>query len=148
MTQINPYLLFNGNCKEAFLFYKSVFGGEFTYESTFGDMPGDTSALAEEDKGKLMHISLPIGDAVELMGSDAMPGKSKADFGNSISLSIHPKSEEEADRIFTTISDGGEIAMPLSKTFWNAYFGMCTDKFGIHWMINYSYEGNGYDVKN
>ena len=144
MATVNTYLNFNGNCEEAFNFYKSVFGGEFTYIGRFSEMPeGEGYSVPETDKNKIMHIGLPIGDTV-LMGSDN-GGDWAATFvqGNNFSVSINPESKEEADKLFAGLSTGGNITMVLADTFWGAYFGMLTDKFGINWMINFDTEQNG-----
>ena len=140
MAQINPYLTFNGNCAEAFDFYKSVFGGEFAYIGKFKDMPSEQT-LPEEVGNLIMHVSLPISSETTLMGSDAneMFGQT-AQFGSNVSISINTASEAEAQRLFNGLSSGGKITMPLDKTFWGAYFGMFTDQFGVHWMVNYDYE--------
>ena len=140
MAQINPYLTFNGNCAEAFDFYKSVFGGEFAYIGKFKDMPSEQT-LPEEVGNLIMHVSLPISSETTLMGSDAneMFGQT-AQFGSNVSISINTASEVEAQRLFNGLSSGGKITMPLDKTFWGAYFGMFTDQFGMHWMVNYDYE--------
>lgn len=139
MASINPYLIFNGNCEEAFLFYQSVFGGEFPYVGKFSDMPaGDSSpTLSEEDANKIMHISLPIGKDSVLMGSDSNSASGQVVFGGNISISINTESKEEADKLFNGLSAGGNPFMPMNKTFWGAYFGMFVDKFGINWMVNF-----------
>lgn len=139
MTAINPYLIFNGNCEEAFLLYQSVFGGEFPYVGRFGEMPsGDgIPSLSEEDSNKIMHISLPIGAHSVLMGSDSNSASGAVTFGQNMSVSINTVSREEADRFFNGLSANGIIVMPMTDTFWGAYFGMCTDKFGVNWMVNY-----------
>jgi len=137
MTSISPYLTFNGNCEVAFNFYKSVFGGEFNYIGRFADMPSETP-IPDSVKEKIMHIELPISNDAVLMGSDTDELYSpNVTFGNNISLLFNTKSEEEAKRIFATLSEGGQVTMPLDKTFWAALFGMFTDKFGINWMISY-----------
>ncbi len=139
MAAVNPYLTFNGNCEEAFNFYKSVFGGEFPYLGRFKDMPSD-KPLPESQKDKIMHVSLPISKETILMGSDSSEEFGQATtIGNNISLSINASSEEEATSLFNSLSVGGKVTMPLEKTFWGAFFGMFTDKFGIHWMVNYDY---------
>ena len=139
MATTNTYLNFNGNCEAAFNFYKSVFGGAFTYMSHFGEMP-ETEAykVPEADKNKIMHVSLPIGASV-LMGSDT-GGDWAPTFkqGNNFSISISENSKEEADSIFNALSAGGQITMPLANTFWGDYFGMLTDQFGINWMMSYN----------
>jgi len=139
MAAVNPYLTFNGNCEQAFEFYKSVFGGEFPFVGRFGDMPSE-QPMSEADKNKIMHMSLPISQETVLMGSDTSEAFGKlTTAGDNVSLSINTSSEEEATRIFNGLSEGGKITMPLDKTFWGAFFGMFTDKFGIHWMVNYDY---------
>ncbi|WP_281226825.1 VOC family protein [Flavobacterium aquiphilum] len=140
MAAINPYLLFNGNCEEAFLFYQSVFGGEFPYVGKFSDMPADAAgggSISEEDKNRIMHISLPIGKDSILMGSDSNSASGPVAFGSNISISINTESRDEADKLFNGLSAGGSPFMPMSQTFWGAYFGMFVDKFGIHWMVNF-----------
>lgn len=138
MAQVNPYLIFNGNCEEAFLFYQSVFGGEFPYMGRFKDMPaGDNCPpTSEEEANRIMHVSLPIGDTI-LMGSDSTSQSGDAIIGTNISISINTVSKEEADRIYSGLATGGNDFMPMSKTFWGAYFGMLKDKFGINWMVNF-----------
>ena len=139
MTTINTYLTFNGNCEEAFNFYKSVFGVEFSYISKFKDMPEDPNfPIAESDKENIMHVSLPISKEAVLMGSDTN-GDLKNNFkqGNNFSISINADNKTEADRLFTELSQDGNIIMPMNKTFWDSYFGMLTDKFGIQWMVSF-----------
>lgn len=139
MTTVNIYLTFNGNCREAFEFYKSVFGGDFQYVGTFGEMPPQEGMppISDDLKDKIMHISLPISKETALMGSDAggewAPNLQQ---GNNFTISVNVDSTKEADRIFNALSVGGNITMPLAKTFWEAYFGMLKDKFGINWMVN------------
>ena len=139
MTTINPYLTFNGTCEDAFNFYKSVFGGEFAYIGRFKDMPEmpNYPPVSENEKEKIMHISLPISKETVLMGSDSSEAFGDAAVsGNNFSLSINCKTKEEVDRIFNGLSVDGTVKMPLDNTFWGAYFGMFTDKFGIHWMVS------------
>ena len=140
MTTVNAYLTFNGDCEAAFLFYKSVFGGEFTYMGKFKDMPADENCepISPEDGEKIMHVSLPISSETILMGSDSSESFGQVTlFGNNISLSINTDTAAQADTLFNGLSEGGIVKMPMSKTFWGAYFGMFTDKFGIHWMVNF-----------
>ena len=140
MASINPYLTFAGNCEEAFNFYRSVFGGDFPYVGRFKDMPSETP-IPESEGNKIMHISLPISKETVLMGSDSSEAFGHATvMGNNFSISINTESEEEATQLFNGLSAGGKVTMPLNKTFWGAYFGMFTDKFGIQWMVNYDYE--------
>ena len=138
MTAINPYLTFKGNCEEAFNYYRKVFGGEFDYIGRFSEMPPQEGvSLSEEDGNKIMHVSLPISKDNILMGSDTggewAPGLI---VGNNISLSINADTKEDADRFFDLLSDGGKVKMPMDQTFWGDYFGMCTDRFGINWMVS------------
>ena len=139
MVTINAYLTFDGTCEEAFNFYKSVFGGDFPMVGKFGDMPAQEGMppISDEVKNRIMHMSLPISAETVLMGSDTMPGIHDHQVGNNISLSINTDSREESDRVFNGLSAGGKVSMPLADTFWGAYFGMWTDKFGINWMVNY-----------
>lgn len=134
--KIDIYLNFNGNTEEAFNFYKSVFGGEFTALQRFGDTP-EAGNVAPEDKDKLMHISLPIGSNIVLMATDALESMGQTlTIGNNVYISINADSTEEADILFKNLSEGGIIEMPMEKAFWNAYFGSFTDRFGIRWMIS------------
>ena len=138
MAQVNPYLIFNGDCEAAFLLYKSVFGGEFPYMGKFGDMPPAEGQpeLPEEEKNRVMHVTLPIGNTI-LMGSDTNSQSGDVKMGENVSISINVDNRAEADSIFTGLTDGGVVKMPMTDTFWGAYFGMLVDKFGIHWMINF-----------
>ena len=138
MATLTPYLIFNGDCEEAFLFYQSVFGGEFPYVGKFKDMPPtDGKALNHEDAERIMHISLPINGGSILMGSDSTSQSGDVVFGANISLSINAATRTEADVLFNGLSSEGNVIMPMENTFWGAYFGMFVDKFGIHWMVNF-----------
>ena len=140
MATVNTYLNFNGNTEEAFNFYKSVFGGEFTTLQRFKDTPHADKIPASEQE-KIMHVALPIGKTAVLMATDAVEsmGQKISSTGNNYSIAIEAESEDEATKIFKGLSEGGTVTMPLEKTFWNAYFGMFNDKFGIQWMVNYTY---------
>lgn len=130
------YVSFNGNTEEAFNFYKSALGGTITNVQRFSNSPGG-GQMADADKNKIMHIALEAPNGVRLMGNDhldMMGGPFMA--GNNFSLSLHPDSEEMADRLFNNLSAGGTVTVPMSKAPWGDYFGMFTDKFGIKWMIN------------
>ncbi len=137
-NSINPYLTFNGHCEEAFLLYKSVFGGKFPFVGRFKDMPPVEGKPMSAGQGeKIMHMSLPIGKESVLMGSDSSEAFGHASvMGNNFSISINAFSRKEADRIYKGLSAGGLATMPMNKTFWGSYFGMLTDKFGIQWMIS------------
>lgn len=137
MAAINPYLMFNGTCEEAFLFYKSVFGGDFPYIGKYKDAPAEEGeVLSEEALNRIMHVSLPIGNTI-LMGSDSHPRYGDVGFGDNFSISINAESTEEADRIFNGLSAGGNVEMPMDNTFWGSYFGMFKDKFGVNWMVSF-----------
>ena len=138
MAIINVYITFKDNCKEAFDFYKSVFGGEFQNVNTFAEMPQQEGMppMPEETKNKIMHISLPISKETFLMGSDMVDWSPAITFGNNFTISVTAQNKEEADRIFNGLAEGGNITMPLENTFWGSYFGMLTDKFGINWMMS------------
>jgi len=136
--KINPYLCFNGNTEDAFNFYKSVFGGELQL-MRFKGSPGCEN-MKPEDQEKVLHVALDIGNGQMLMASDyieGMPNPFVA--GNNVQLSLHPESKEEAERVFSALSAGGKIDMELQDTFWNAYYGSFTDRFGIQWLVNYQY---------
>jgi PhnB protein len=141
MATVNVYLNFDGNCEEAFTFYQSVFGGEFSYLGRFKDMPVQEGATActPEIGEKIMHVSLPISKETSIMGSD-VGGEWAPAFvlGNNFSISVTTTSKAEADRLFSGLSAGGQVTMPLENTFWGDYFGMFTDKFGVNWMISFA----------
>jgi len=130
--QLSPHLNFNGNCETAFKFYEKCLGAKITFS-----MPYEGSPLANEVpaewRGKILHASLQVGDAL-ILGADAPPGRYEKPQGFSVTLS--PKDPAEAERIFVGLSDGGRVTMPMQETFWAARFGMLVDQFGIPWMIN------------
>ncbi len=137
---VSTYLTFDGNCREAFEFYRDVFGGEFEMLSTFGESP-DEMSVPEELKEAVMHVSLPIGNGV-LMGSDNAPEAPPLAVGNNFSLSVEAESRDHADQLLARLSVGGAVTMPMDVTFWGAYFGMCSDRFGINWMVVHELAGN------
>jgi PhnB protein len=130
--QLNPYLLFNGNCGEAFKFYEETLGGKIEGLFTFSGSPAAEQAPPEWGD-KVMHATIAIGDH-KLMGSDAPPGRYEQPKGISVSISLDDR--EKGERIFNALAEGGITIMPFQKTFWADGFGMCTDRFGIPWMIN------------
>ncbi|MBI9030659.1 VOC family protein [bacterium] len=138
MTTVNIYLNFSGNCEEAFLFYKSVFGGEFSYLGRFKDIPKqeDLPEISSEDGEKILHVTLPISKETSLMGCDNIGEWNEAyQQGNNFSVSVTTDSREEADRLFQELSREGQVQVPLALAFWGDYYGQFTDKFGINWMI-------------
>lgn len=132
--KINSYMAFNGNCHEAMSFYKECLGGELSLQ-TIGESP-----MAEKMPGKMkemiLHATLVKGDLI-LMGSDIAP-EPKLVKGNNVSLMLDCSSEEEIRRLYKKLSAGGEATHPLENTFWGAVFGDLTDKFGNHWILNYT----------
>ncbi len=138
MARTSTYLNFSRNTEEAFEFYKSVFGGNFSRMSRFADMPHDSKfSVGEVDKNLIMHIELPITGGHILRGTDAPESMGfKLNFGNNIYINLEPDTIAETDRLFTALSKDGKIEMPLQDMFWGAYFGSLTDKFGVQWMIN------------
>ncbi|HEY4799194.1 MAG TPA: VOC family protein [Bacteroidia bacterium] len=142
MAKVSTYLNFGRNTEEAFRFYRSVFGGEFTGSiARLGDLPPNAGGpqLAEADKQLIMHIELPILGEHVLMGTDAPESMGfKLNFGNNIHISLEPDTLGEATRLFDALSAGGKIHMPLQQMFWGAHFGSFSDKFGVQWMINFT----------
>jgi PhnB protein len=137
MPSINPYLNFSNTCEAAFEHYKSVFGGDFAAKLRFKDMPAEAK-FPGSDNDLILHVALPIGKGNILMGSDSPEGCGEPlAVGNNVSIAVTPDDADDARRIFEGLSAGGTIIMPLQKTFWAALFGMCSDKFGIRWMVNY-----------
>ena len=133
--QLNTYLHFDDNCREAFEFYRSVFGGDFAWMATFADGPEDMP-IPDGEKDRIMHVSLPIGSSV-LMGSDTTSAFGPPpNVGNNYSVSVSTDSRDETDRLFAALSEGGNVAMPPADMFWGDYFGMCTDRFGVNWMLS------------
>ena len=129
MKSIVPYLLFNGNCREAITFYHAAIGGDL-HIMPFGDAPGCTP----DQKDLVMHTKLSNGNCI-IMASDGRPG-TPVTAGDNFSVSIDHDSREEQTRIFNALATGGNVTMPLQDMFWGAHFGMLTDKFGIMWMFN------------
>ena len=142
MPKINPYLNFDGQAEAAFTFYKSVFGGEFLGDVyKMGSAPG-SEELSDEEKNRVMHIALPIGNDL-LMASDIIPSAGHTlKTGNNNYISIFPESREEAERLYSALSAGGTIEMPLEDQFWGDYYGSFVDKFGVCWMVNFNQDFN------
>jgi len=132
---LNTYLTFDGNCQEAFEFYRSVFGGEFIDFTTFGEGP-EGLPLAEGQENQVMHVALPVGDSI-LMGSDSTTFGPPVAVGNNFSISVDADSREQADELIAALSDGGAVTLAMEDQFWGAYFGMCVDRFGVNWMLVY-----------
>ena len=137
MTLVNVYLNFNGNCEEAFNFYKSVFGGEFTKVIRFKDLATAGFKVSKKEENKIMHIALPIGKSM-LMANDVpeVMGRTNENENRS-KIVITAESKEEADKLFNGLSAGGQIEGPIGDSPWGTYFGMFRDKYGIEWMVNF-----------
>lgn len=143
MARVSTYLNFPGNTEEAFNFYKSVFGGDFTDGgiSRFRDIPAQEGMppVAESDKELVMHVVLPITGGHLLMGTDAPESMGfKVSFGNNVHINLEPDTRAETKKLFAALSKGGQVTMELQDMFWGAFFGSCTDKFGVRWMFNCS----------
>ena len=142
--KIHTYLNFENTTEEALRFYAKVLGGELTEVYRFGAMPQEGGPeLTPEQKNLVMHVGLQLPDGQMIMASDMLPGMGpKRVEGNNFSISVHPDSRQEADRIFSALSEGGSITMPIADQFWGDYFGSLTDRFGVNWMVNYTDPAN------
>ncbi len=139
MQYVTQYLNFNGNAEEAFEFYRSVFGGEFTGILRFRDFGDSGMEVPEADLDKIAHISLPLAQGIGLMASDVVGDQAAAfNAGNNIYLYLETDSADEADRLFAGLSEGGIAEMVLQPTAWAEKAGSCVDKFGIQWMISFT----------
>jgi PhnB protein len=140
MARVSTYLNFPRNTEEAFNFYKSIFGGDFIGGvSRFKDIPPAEGMppIAEGDKNLVMHIELPIFGGHSLMGTDAPETMGfKVNVGNNVHISLQPDTRKETKKLFDALSAGGKVTMDLQDMFWGAYYGSCTDKFGVQWMFN------------
>lgn len=140
MARVSIYLNFPRQTEEAFLYYQSIFGGEFV--GGILRMGGDSAPegmppLDEADKNLVMHIELPILGGFSLMGTDAPESMGfKVNLGNAMHINLEPDTLEETNRLYEALSAQGKVTQVLEKTFWGAYFGSCTDKFGVQWMFN------------
>jgi PhnB protein len=143
MARVNTYLNFPRNTADAFNFYKSVFGGEFTGNgiARMGDVPpvDGMPPLADADKNLVMHVALEITGGHLLMGTDAPESMGfNVNFGNNMYINLDLDSREETKRLFDALSAGGKVTMELQDMFWGDYFGSCTDKFGVQWMFSHA----------
>ena len=139
MAIINPWINFNGNAEEAFTFYKSVFGGEFTKVVRFKDIATEEFPVDEKEENKIMYISLPIGKENMLIANDVPEIMGRVnEQENRSKISINAESKEEADRLFTGLSVGGIVEGPMGDSPWDSYAGMFRDRYGIEWIIEFS----------
>lgn len=134
MLQINPYIHFDGTCRDAMTYYKECLGGEVTLQ-TVGESPMKDK-MGPNNNAKVMHASLTKDGNIFLMGCDMMDPTTFVK-GDNITISLNCTSEDEIKNAFTKLSAGGKIQMPLKEEFWGALFGAFTDKFGIDWMVNF-----------
>ena len=138
MRAINPWINFNGNAEQAFTFYKSVFGGEFTKITRFKDLASAEFSVAESEANKLMYISLPIGNHNVLIANDVPEFMGRVNENeNRSKIVVSAESKEEADQIFNGLSVGGEIEGPIGDGPWGTYAGMFRDKYGIEWIVEF-----------
>ena len=136
MTTINTWINFNGNAEEAFAFYKSVFGGEFTKVVRFKDIATAEFPIPEKEEQKIMYIALPIGPATMLIANDVPEVMGKVnERENRSKILVRTESKEEADRLFAGLSAGGEVEGSMGDSPWGSYAGMFRDKYGIEWII-------------
>ena len=135
--QVNPYLMFNGNCAEALKFYEQALGAKIEFSMPFEGSPACDTVPAEWGQ-KILHATISIGDT-KVMASDAPPGHYQAPQGISVSLSLQDTAKGE--EVFNALSENGQVQMPYQPTFWAAGFGMCVDRFGIPWMVNVEQAG-------
>jgi PhnB protein len=137
MAKINIWINFNGNAEEAFTFYRSVFGGEFTKITYLKDLSSPEFPIAKEDENKIFYIALPIGTNI-LIGNDIPESMGKvSESENRSKISISAESKEEADKLFNGLSAGGTVEMSIADSPWGSYFGMFRDKFGIEWIVEF-----------
>jgi len=141
MARVSTYLNFTNKTEEAFNFYKSVFGGEFNGPGIMrlGDTPPQEGmpALSDEDKNLVMHVELTLLGGHVLMGTDAPESMGfQLNFGNNVHINLEPDTKEETKRLFDALSVGGTVTMELQDMFWGAYYGSCTDRYGVQWMFN------------
>ncbi len=138
MRSINPWINFNGNAEEAFTFYKSVFGTEFTKIIRFKDLASDEYPVAEHEANKIMYIALPIGKNNTLIANDVPEFMGRVNENeNRSKIAIAAESREEADKIFTALSAGGDVEGPIADSPWDTYAGMFRDKYGIEWIVEF-----------
>lgn len=143
MPHINPHVNFNGNAEEAFGFYRSVFGGEFTRVVRFKDLSGAGIPIAKHEENKIMHIALPIGSGSMLMANDVPEAMGRTnEKENRSKIVITADSKEQADKLFNGLSAGGEIEAPIGDSPWGSYFGCFRDKYGIEWIVDYDANNN------
>lgn len=138
MKNASPYLNFPGNTEEAFHFYRSVFGGELVGLMRFRDFGDNPMGLPEHELDRIAHVALPLTPSVMLMGTDVLEGWEPVRPGNNFYVTLETDTRQEAEDLFTALSAGGNVTMPLQPTLWAEAYGTCVDRYGIQWMIMYS----------
>jgi len=134
-VRLNPYIILDGNAKEAIAFYQKALEAEVVGVQTFGEMPSDPNyVMPEEMKDRIMHGNLKVGDS-ELMFSDTMPG-SPYQTGNHLTIAIVINDPEQSKRIFAALSEGGRVVMPIQQTTWSPAYGQVADRYGVEWQVN------------
>lgn len=143
MALINPHINFNGNAEEAFTFYQSVFGGEFTKIIRFKDLSGPEFPVAKKEEDKIIHIALPIGKYSMLMGNDVPESMGRTNENeNRSKIVVSAESKEEADKLFNGLSAEGQVEGPIGDSPWGSYFGCFRDKYGIEWIVEFDPNDN------
>jgi PhnB protein len=144
MRAINPWINFNGNAEEAFTFYKSVFGGEFTKIIRFGELAGPEFQVPENEAHKIMYIALPLGKHSMIIANDVPEFMGRVNENeNRSKIMVSAESREDADKIFNGLAAGGDIEGPIDDTPWGTYAGMFRDKYGIEWIVEFDPDYNG-----
>lgn len=139
MISANLYLNFPGNAEEAFTFYRQVFGGDFASLMRFRDFPDNSMGVAETELDKIAHIALPLGPHLLLMATDVVSSWGRPfERGNHCYITLETESVAQSERIFQALSSAGSVEMPLQETEWAEYYGICIDRFGVQWMVNYT----------
>jgi PhnB protein len=139
VAKVNVYLNFKGTTESAFKYYQSIFGGEFQMVQRYKEVPG-LPPMSPIDGDKLMHIALPITSNLVIHGTDSVDGMGPMlVMGNNVSLMVEADTKQDADRFFKLLSAGGSDLQPMKDEFWGDYYGQCTDKFGLKWMVDYEY---------
>jgi PhnB protein len=134
----NVYLYFPGNTEDAFTFYRSVFGGDFSAVLRFGDFPDNPMRIPEPELDRIAHIALPLGEVIVLQGTDVVSSMPPLTVGNNVCITLEAESGAEAERLFEALADGGRVEDPLKPVEWAEKYGICADRFGVHWMVMYT----------
>ena len=138
MASLHPYIYFNGNAAAAFAFYRSVFGTEVLQVKRYKDIAGNEIPVTDRDANRVLHIALSINSNCCLLGSDVMELMGRVNEKNHRNtIFINAGSREEADMLFNGLSQGGKVEMPMAVGPWGAYFGICADKYGVQWMMEF-----------